>query len=753
MPIPNVYFNTESVGTIPIATNILNRIAIVGKFNRGPANIPTYALGDNDVKSRYGLDNSSGSLAYSAARSQGAENFALVRVMGKEQPACSSLLFSGNISQDNVFNLGLITTEFVEVEAENKIALLKTVDRYYGYETGTFYFYVQSIEADGSVQLSYEFSPATERIDPNSIDWSNYNRFLLPFSTSAYYFTFDSQIKVLVDYNLNLNIAAGDVYKVAVSRTDWDLNVTKNQSTSSLVSLIQNVLSNSENFAEIKPTKLSDGVTICLSQELTNAALDGNKKLYLDFVPQFSESSFLVNNYPLYTDADNETQNEERKKYSFIDGNYSPRNAHLDFYTSDNVPLLRILALSSGAWGNKLSVSINYLSDNQFKLSVKDKTDLYANNSESFILNFKDLDESGYLNQLSNSKFIRGIYLPLFDKKDDNEVHTNKFPERYAISNSTESNIDSPEHSLHKGSNYLQNLYLRNGYDGSPPTELDYISAIDSLKSFPAHIILTDGYSSNAINNALISHVEDANDLEGLRIAVLATPKYFAPDATKDFITGIRNKRAVAVAGWATPAQGLKKGRFTVPGSAYYAGVLASIPFYVSPAARGIIEPIRNVNEVDIDRYSNQIALDMFADNSLEILAVDPAFNSYYFFTGNTLSDNPNWRQISSVRTFDYIRQYIYRLLQQFKSRPITAELMQQISISIDALLNTLLEAGQIANYRPTVVNNSNNNSNSYISRRVNIKVCVLELYAADYLTVSLIQDTSLSLGLIQEFN
>jgi len=755
--IPNVFFNLTNTGTTPINPLVKNRIAIVGRFDRGIVGEPTYGLGDYDVRQRYGFADQPGDLAYRAARSQQAEDFALVRVLGQTKQACAAILLNGYASVDNTLQLGISDIGAIESQTTDPGSTLVQFAQYNSQPgvnvKGTLHlsvFNIANIPGNESITFRYLF------VDQNStqtfpIDWNNVND-LANVNIAAPNFI-QAGLDLLIDFSNIATTQIGDSFSISVVDDTITVPVQANEIASQInSSLIQALLATGV-YESVERTAADDGVIICLSPDIAEGSAGNSFNLNINVA---NPDGFIALNGNTFT-----TINQGSTSYgnpiaplTFAGGADGPRNAVKDFYAIDSTPLLRIISASPGNWGNNLRVTIYPTSITEFKLTVVDTSQADGENTETFILDFTNTDNEGYLKQLENSQYIRGIFLPKANNLANAGIYEAFSPLRVDFLDpllNTALPIDlNPTHPDHYGAIYTQDIPLSNGYDGLPIGDADYIAAIESLASFPAHIILTDGYTSTAIEQALIQHAENSTELEGLRIALLPAPKYLAPSAAQSFITGIGSRRAVGVAGWHTYSLAANSDRFSVPATAAYAGVLSSIPYFLSPAARGIITPLVGISEVDIAKNSNLLSLELYGESRLEILALDPVLLNYAFTTGSTLSSDTNWRRISTVRTFDYIRQDIYRLLNQFKSRPHTGAIRDQIATSIDSYLETLLTNGEIANYLPTIINSTNNSQADFLANRLNIKICVLDLASLDFIYVNLFRDTTLSLGFIE---
>jgi hypothetical protein len=190
------------------------------------------------------------------------------------------------------------------------------------------------------------------------------------------------------------------------------------------------------------------------------------------------------------------------------------------------------------------------------------------------------------------------------------------------------------------------------------------------------------------------------------------------------------------VAGWATYRGIIGATRHGLSPDAILAGKLASIPFFVGPNARTTAGAIAGISEVDTRPYSSRSQLQRYTDAKLEIVHMDPALFTYHFMNGRTLSTNTQWDKVSYRRTFDVIRMDLAQNLQQYKSEPNTSDLRRRISSALDAYFSTRVRNGQISSYGNTSVTSPNPASN-----RIDIRVSIVPIYAADYIDVYLIRD------------
>ncbi|MEI2418771.1 hypothetical protein V6O07_00725 [Arthrospira platensis SPKY2] len=418
-----------------------------------------------------------------------------------------------------------------------------------------------------------------------------------------------------------------------------------------------------------------------------------------------------------------------------------PRSSLRDFYSIEGHKLLSLVATSEGQWGNSLRVSLYPLTVETFNLHI---IDLNSNSydppiAEEFYANlsFRDTDSDGQLNQLKQSKFVRGIFIPKALNENVSDIYYQKSIMRLAPGDPNETDPESPAHLLKYGPSSLKNVQLEGGYDGPPLTDMDYIKGIRILRQSPANIILTPGiHESNVIKHSLIAQAESANELEGLRIAVINAKPFLSPESANLQTQGYGSTRAVMLTGWSTYIGINNTNRFTLSPDAPYAGKLSRIPFFLSPAARTDSGPIYGISEVDTQNFNSHSQLQAYTDARLEAIHMDPNLSAFYILTGRTLTSNTQWDKVSYRRTFDIVRADLYVLLQQYKSAPLNQRLFSQISASIDAHLSSMSRNGSLRSYSGASVRSLNP-----ASGLVEIHVGIVPVYAADYLDVYLYRD------------
>lgn len=418
-----------------------------------------------------------------------------------------------------------------------------------------------------------------------------------------------------------------------------------------------------------------------------------------------------------------------------------PRNSSRDFFSIDGHKLLTLIATSEGQWGNSIRVTIYPLTTETFNLHIIDlNSDSYDPPiAEEFFANlsFRDIDKDGQLNQLKQSKFVRGIFVPKAINENVSDFYYQKSIMRLGPPDPLEVDPEAPGHLLNYGPKCLISVSLEGGYDGPPLSDMDYIRGIRILKNSPANIILTPGiHESDVIKQSLVAQAESANELEGLRIAILNAKPFLAPEAANIQTIGFGSTRGVMLTGWGTYIGMNNVNRFTLSPDSPYAGKLSRIPFFLSPAARTDSGPIYGISEVDTQNYNSHSQLQAYTDARLEAIHLDPNLSAFYILTGRSLTSNTQWDKISYRRTFDIVRADLYTLLQQYKSAPLNQRLFSQISASIDAHLSSMTRNGSLRAYSGASVRSLNP-----ASGLVEIHVGIVPVYAADYLDVYLYRD------------
>ncbi len=802
--IPSISFIENNVGFNPINQNIRNRIGIVSTFSRG-STTPTFITGDTFFDNNYGRDTAIGSLAYQVARDQGAQDFMCVRVLGNAKPANGSVSFTGFANKANTleFNISFIG-DVVKLNQFDESITTQADAPYTGSVSGRYFFKVDTSLTAGNVLLKYLFVNLADG-DIAPTDWTGATEVevdLTPITfpasiniengvvlkigttgqTSPLNLNVDDEFKVRVNaYNYVMPVNDGDIpYQLATSFIsefsgvdvlgELTLNSEANgvvfsldSTNTSIVGDIGNRFHYSFNLPSVDILKGDVAATIYTANKLqyitaitfhtTQADADANTNatdVLADVTTAISNSEAYSFDSALYyriTFTSGITTTPALGDTTFMTGGEDgPRQAYRDFFSINGTPLLRLQANYVGDYGNNIKVTLYPDSNNKFRLLI---SDLNADNynprlqTESYTLDFNDLDANGLLNQLAESIYVNGVFLPKFANPVGYDVNlVNQAPVRLAPADSAITDVDNVAHVNYYGPAKLVDISLESGYDGPAVTDNDYIKAINSLVSQPVHLLITPGVTSPAVQQHLITHCENSNDRDGLRRAILACKPRLSPNAAKSEITAINSKRAIKVVGWASYAGQPKAARFSVSADAIYAGKRAATPYFISTHARGAAGPARNVYEVDTVNNSSSQALQLYTDARLEVLQVDPASQSFYFTSGRTTSNDPSWVKEYYRGTYDVIRQDLYDLLSFYIGAPHTLRLRAQIKVSVESYLRGLQSAGEIANYKDVFVDSVNNPPGLYVTGTLNVAFSFQPIEAADYIVISINRNT-----------
>lgn len=446
------------------------------------------------------------------------------------------------------------------------------------------------------------------------------------------------------------------------------------------------------------------------------------------------------------------------KQYTpFTNGVDGPRFANKSLYSFTGIKLIQFSAISQGQWGNNLSLSIRFLGGSKYEVLITDNQGINFNpvvSAESYIIDLTQegaVDDSGLISAFNNSKLVRAFFVPKVLNSDSFNVNLLKeLPVRLAPPNALVLDTKDPSNLNFYGTNVLQNITLESGFDGPVVTENDFVLAIKKLEGQQVNIILAPGIYTNSplVQSELVSIAESSSEIDALKIAVLSARPNLKPNNAFKEISGINSKRAVCVAGWSTYGGQPNVRRFGLSPDALYAGVLASIGFSISPAAKTSSGPVFNITEVDTEFNTSNNSLQLYTDGRLEVLYPDINQGGFFFLNGRTTSSNPAWDRITIRRTYDVIRQDLRTGLMSYLSEPHTKLLRKQIETSVNAYFQSLLRGNKIANYLPAIANESNNPPENYINGEINVSISFLPLYAADYINVTITRNTAQGLSI-----
>jgi phage tail sheath protein FI len=124
----------------------------------------------------------------------------------------------------------------------------------------------------------------------------------------------------------------------------------------------------------------------------------------------------------------------------------------------------------------------------------------------------------------------------------------------------------------------------------------------------------------------------------------------------------------------------------------------------------------------------------------MDAIFFDQALGQYGVLNGNTISTDVDFSSVTVRRVFDNILADLYINLQWAKSQPNNPRLRSRITDSADAYLRTLLRNEVIANYGPSVCNDSNNTVNDFQNHILNVTITYTPLYPADFIYASVVR-------------
>ena len=431
------------------------------------------------------------------------------------------------------------------------------------------------------------------------------------------------------------------------------------------------------------------------------------------------------------------------------------KSASRFLYDANGNALVYIESLSPGVSGNNIRVTVRPAPPGKFRIDVRDDAAInnaVVNPPETFLLSNYTVDkETGLYGETADSKLIRAYFVPVYENLVS-EIATSTFdltPQRVApplsaLENSIQ--INNPLHPAHRGVAYLTGIYLQNGYEPvdykvTAPSDNDYVDAIRRLETEDVAILCAaslnvgDVRYERAITELLVQ-AEQSTTFNGLRVSVVATSPNLSASRSETVTAGISSDRLVVVSGF-TRMAGVRSVSTSPDG--FYAGILASIPPHVSPAAVYAGKSINGVLRTDTKNdpsYLNSLTL-----SRIEVLHFDNGMQLYKFLNGLTTSSDPTTKWVAIRRLADQIIMDLYRNLQWVRSLPHDAGLRSRVASAIDAYLRTLMRGGQIYTYQPTICDESNNTIDDISRGYLNVRVTYTPVFPADFINVDLLRD------------
>lgn len=447
--------------------------------------------------------------------------------------------------------------------------------------------------------------------------------------------------------------------------------------------------------------------------------------------------------------------------------------AAFDFYSSDSDPLIRVRALSDGAYGNKLSVSVVPGTNGQFTLVVVDNDSLEYQNSattETMVLSTRDVNQGGLFNASSNSRLVRVYYIPATEGKYNRltESELNKVPMRIApsfgdripILNSAPegevSNVLPKYAQAYQGVNYLANISLSGGDDGIDITNSSLvvsptamIKAVRALEQEDCAIIAAAGVNAgdgrySGVIEELVGQINRACPMNGLRTAIIQAPRGLSVNQAQALSATLNNPNIVLVGGYITMAG--VPGYNNTPVDGIYAGMIASNYPELSPAAMS--EGMVPQGIISVDTPATPAYLDGVTKARTEVVFYDNGLRVFKFLNGRNTTSNQQDHYVGIRRMADQILQDLYNNLLQVRSSQNTRSLRVRVASACDAYFQNLVRNGRIASFRPTICDESNNTPLTISLGQLNINVIWSPIYPADFINVTATREIADTLSL-----
>jgi phage tail sheath protein FI len=548
---PSFSFDESNVGLRAIRPAGVDRIGLVGEFARGPLNpvIVDYAL----FRALYGVTLHNGSIGVQVANDQGANDFALVRVLGKGTKAARTITVTGPASAAGTLTVNI--------------------------DDGTAKTYTVNVaEDDSAAVIAGKINTAITADSANLVVNSTLNA-----------------DPTKVDVTAETAGLAGNSYTIHVSGTIAGVTVSPSVST-----------------------PLAGG---------TDGPMNATKTLL-----------------------------------------------------NGATEVLKLDAVSPGAWGNNINVTITAGSDT----GLVNITVEFADDNIIEIYNdvdFTDLYDEDKVVAFRSSVLVTATLLDPTLEPD------------------------------------LAAVQLEDGANGPAVTTQDYIDAINKLEDVYVTFLVAPGIKpagidQNAINSTLVAQAEKVDNLigevGGLRMAIIPAPRGTKVADLPGLKANIPNsKHAVMVAGWGTYAKQQKLRRYGVSPDVIYVGHMVATPVQVSAAARTSSPFVQAILEVDTP--IGTAAQNELTKYRLEALILDPTTGGIHCLNGRSTSTDPAWYWSCIRRVYNKIRMDIFFNMQFIKSEPNDKRLDAVVQNSINAYLDVLLQSRVINGYNPTISNDQNN--------------------------------------------
>lgn len=452
---------------------------------------------------------------------------------------------------------------------------------------------------------------------------------------------------------------------------------------------------------------------------------------------------------------------------SFTGGFNGPTYAQLDLYSLNNIPVLKVMALSPGSFGNKLKVTVipgvvngGFASFEVQVVDINQNIVTGPNKVESFFLSTSEVDsQSGLFTATNSSTLIRAFFIPLMEAANITGATDTSMYGLMPLRVAPALELYSPLFGggltaiSAQGGSYLQDIMLQGATDYIPATTdkqlarlKGYESAVARLEGQNIAVLAVPGITYgddyfNSVFELAKTQAENSTPQTGLRIAVFEAPAGASDRQVALLASRLNSEQVILLRGHQTMRASNGISYSSVGASGTYSGYVFVRPPHISPASAhggSLPEGVLNVDTPAISSY-----LDTITRGHAEALAYDSGLRRFRFWNGITTSADPLKKYISVRRIFDQIVTDLYENLQWVRSEPNTRELQRKTAAACDAYLQGKLREEWLIRVAPTICGPENNTITDMVSGILRIRIRATSSFPADFIKVHIIDDRS----------
>lgn len=469
------------------------------------------------------------------------------------------------------------------------------------------------------------------------------------------------------------------------------------------------------------------------------------------------------------------TQSEQLTKViddtsdTFQKGRIGPKRASKVFYNNAGEPLVEVRALGPGK--TDLEVSIRPARNGQFDLIVVDRDSeeyLDAPLVERMRLTNQNVVDrrSPIYPATQESRLVRVAFIPKkygLSKARQQEM-AQELPVRAGANLGTfvpaantfnQAQEVPPTSTVAVGESFVQDVKLTGGDDGdanNQPSPEDYVEATKRLEGFNLAVITNPDITfKGSLNDktvaALIDQANASDTFNGIRKAVFQMPKRLPIARIKSIVPdALNNDRVRLVAGYITYPRRPELGFNNSAVLGTYIGWVLSRPPYISPAAMGPNEVIKQITSTDIP--TEREYLEALSKNSIDAIYFDQSIRRLRFLNGQTTSNSIEGQYVAVSDLFDEITMDLSNRLSFVRSMPLDDRLRKQVKNIVDTRLETLRNRGWINDFRPTVADSRNNTQADFRRGILNVRIDIDPLIPADHIIMNFLRNSTRTLSL-----